>query len=37
MLLYLSATTALNGWTITVTPKAYKMISGGIDNLWAVT
>lgn len=37
MLLYLSATTALQGWTITVTPKAYKMISGGIDNLWVVT
>ncbi len=37
MLLYLSASTLLNGWTITVTPKAYKMIEGGIDNLWAVT
>lgn len=37
MLLYLSATSALQGWTITVTPKTYKMISGGIDNLWVVT
>lgn len=37
MLLYLSASTSLDGWTITVTPKAYKMITGGIDNLYVIT
>lgn len=37
MLLYLAVSSTLQGWTITVTPKAYKMIAGGIDNLYAIT